>query len=134
MKHGTGEMISGFQSTHTVSTTEKVRIKSLVQQTRLNAAKVFGAGIVVGDNTTGTTAEGHIEELGDDYDEINPSVTTSVSEATSETDDGDTCEIGQVEMGVAKIYDRTIVELGDSLGGAPIGIVTDDFQFDRRAS
>jgi len=29
-------------------------------------------------------------------------------------------------MGVARIYDRTVVELGDTIGGSPIGIITDD--------
>jgi hypothetical protein len=29
------------------------------------------------------------------------------------------------EMGIARVYDRTMVELGDLLGGSPIGIITD---------
>ena len=32
---------------------------------------------------------------------------------------------GDWDMHIAKVYDRTVVELGDTLGGTPIGIISD---------
>jgi hypothetical protein len=34
-------------------------------------------------------------------------------------------EIDKQEMGIARVYDKTVVELGDVLGASPIGIITD---------
>lgn len=35
-------------------------------------------------------------------------------------------ELDRREINISKVYDRTMVELGDVLGGTPIGIITDD--------
>jgi hypothetical protein len=102
----TGETLSGFglggSSTlgvSGVSVTEKVRIKSLVDQTRLVVVKVM---------------EGSVDEMEEEEEE-----------EEMEDDDVDE-EIVRMEMSITRVYDRTVTELGHVLGGSPIGIVTSD--------
>jgi len=107
----TGETLPGFSTGKKVSGTEKVRLKSLVDQTRMTVMDVVGnAGDV----------EEEEEETGDEMDADEDD---DDDEAESQVD---VEELGEREMGVARIYDRTVVELGDELGGSPIGIITDD--------
>lgn len=80
----TGNLLPGFEGRRNiVSGTEKVRIKSLVEKTRiLVTEKMAESGVVEGEEE----AEG--DDLEDEYD-----------------------------MDVARVYDRTLVEIGDELGG-----------------
>jgi hypothetical protein len=111
----TGEPLPGFEGGRTVSGTEKVRIKSLVDQTRLCVVNVIGSngGTEGGDSTVDDTDD---FETDDDMDMI----------YEDDNDEDDIEEIDRREMGIARVYDRTVVELGDVLGGTPIGIITDD--------
>jgi hypothetical protein len=128
----TGEILSGFDSGRAVSITEKVRIKSLVEQTRIRVVRVLGAEFgteasAVGDVTENEmdtetdddygTGVGTTREFGDDYDNDEED-DEDVFEESMETD--------RREINIAKVYDRTVVELGDVLGGTPIGIITND--------
>lgn len=109
----TGETLPGFSSGRGVSGTQKVRIKSIVDQTRIVVAEVLGAA----------------EEL-EDEDDLSDDIIETGDEMDTDDDMNDINEAadatGYLEMGIAKVYDRVIVELGDTLGGPPIGIITDD--------
>jgi hypothetical protein len=105
----TGEPLPGFAGGRAVSGTEKVRIKSLVDQTRICVVNVFGAG----DGT----------EAGDGLDDTDDVETEDEQDDMS---DDMMTDIDKREMGVARVYDRTVVELGEALGGTPIGIYFDD--------
>jgi Subunit 11 of the general transcription factor TFIIH len=108
----TGEALPGFEKGRVVSTTEKVRIKSLVDRTRIvvvRALREGGGSTDVGDDETEEVDD---TDTGDDDD--------------LELEGDDDLDVDREEMGIAKIYDRTVVELGDVLGGSPIGIITDD--------
>ncbi|KAK7545512.1 hypothetical protein IWX49DRAFT_498163 [Phyllosticta citricarpa] len=112
----TGEELPGFQGGRGVNATEKVRIWSMVQHTR---------NIVVGvmAKYEPGTAE---DEDDDDMGETQAERTAEESGIDLDVDE----EFGPVEhegawdLQVAKVYDKTVVELGDSLtnAGPPIGI------------
>jgi hypothetical protein len=92
----TGEPLPGFERGRGVSITERVRIKSIVDQTRVCVVEVMGNS-----------------EMDEDEDEDKLDIENEVD---MEFDAAH--EIGQV-------YDKTISELGDALVGSPIGIITD---------
>lgn len=100
----------GFLNRRGVTGTEKVRIKSLVERTRLCVVE--------------TMSKGEFEE--DDGEE-------SVVDTTDDEMDGDLIMDEDIDvdepidsddwdMQVAKVYDMTLVELGDSMEGPIIGI------------
>ena len=48
-------------------------------------------------------------------------------ELDSEDDvEEDIDDVGEHEMKIAKVYEKTISLLGDTVGGTPIGIITED--------
>lgn len=102
-----GEPLPGFEQGSSMSTTERVRIKSLVDRTRLVAVRA----------------------LGDDYD----SEMGYADDEDEEDDDGmldleaeETGAVTKRDMRIAKVYERTIGILGKELGGSPIGMITDE--------
>jgi len=99
----TGDALPGFANRRGLSGTEKVRIKSLVERTRVAVVEVMNKGEYEEDN----------EEDGETGDE-------------DEDDDGmadiDYDASTDYAMEVAKVYDKTLVELGDTLDGAAIGL------------
>ncbi|KAG8630401.1 hypothetical protein KVT40_002020 [Elsinoe batatas] len=104
----TGEPLPGFSTGRKVSTTEKVRIKSLIERTRISVANVMAAGDIEDEEEEVDTEEGLEGDLVlDDVDDPEP------------TNDEDW------DMDVAKVYDKTLVEIGDSLDGPEIGIRTE---------
>jgi hypothetical protein len=119
----TGARLPGFESGRTVSTTDKVRLKGIVDRTRLTVARVMSRESVVGDE----------EEVGDAMDTDTETqgeaggrsgtVTFEGFEDNEEDEEDDDWE----EWGIASVYEKTIGELGDVLGGPPIGIITDDW-------
>jgi hypothetical protein len=113
----TGEALPGFETGRKVNGTEKVRLKSLVDQTRMTVMDVIGiAGTEDDDNDGDDETETENEfETGDEMD-VDDEIGNEL----------DVEKFGEREMGVAKIYDKTVVELGDTLVGSPIGIITDD--------
>jgi hypothetical protein len=118
-----GEPLPGFESGRTVSTTDKVRLKGVVDRTRLTVTRVMSGESVVGDG----------EEVGDAMDTDTETegeaggrqgtVTFEGFEDNEYDEEDDDWE----ERSVASVYEKTIGELGDVLGGPPIGIITDDW-------
>jgi hypothetical protein len=103
-----------------ISTTDKVRLKGIVDSTRLVVTRSVG-GRGGGDN-------------GEPLDTEDESMAESGAEDTvrfegfenNDDDDDDFDEEAWEEVQVSRVYERTIAELGDVLGGPPIGIITDD--------
>ena len=111
----TGEVLPGFAGRRGVSGTEKVRIRSLVERTRVGVMEAFKRGEF-------EYEEPEIAEL-EDEDRMD---TDTDGELVLEGGDG----FGEEEdeswdMELAKVYDRTVVELGDSLEEPNIGIITE---------
>ena len=113
----TGETLPGFEGRRGVSGTEKVRVRSLVERTRVGVLEAFRRG-----------------EFEDEVDEE-----VELGEGEEETDvemldgelvlegDGDQEEDEEEswDMQLAKVYDQTIVELGDSLEEPTLGVITE---------
>jgi hypothetical protein len=112
----TGEALPGFERGKMVSTTEKVRIKSLVDQTRIvviKAIRDFGGSTDAEDDEPDDEDTDDLAPEDDDDDDLGPGLPYEMN------------EIDKQEMGIARVYDKTVVELGDVLGASPIGIITD---------
>lgn len=108
----TGEILPGFQGGRgKLSTTEKVRMKGLVERTRVVAVEVAGKGGSLTD--TGDVLQSDMETEDDfttDYDE------DDVMEGMRLGGDN-----GRWEMEVARVYEKTIVELGVSMDASGMG-------------
>lgn len=128
----TGDLLPGFDSGRTITTTDKVRLKGIVDRTRLTVVRVMSRDSVAGDDDDVGGAVDTDTDMDMDMD------TTGQGEArgdagtvtfegfennTDEEEEGDEWE----ERGIASVYEKTIGELGDVLGGPPIGIITDDW-------
>jgi len=103
----TGERLPGFDFGRKVSTTEKVRIKSLIERTRVSVANAMSKGEFEEDLETRTPPEEGdliLDEVEDDH-------------AGDENYD----------MQTAKVYDRTLVEIGTIMDGPAIGIRTEPY-------
>lgn len=129
-----GEPLPGFEDGRRISTTDKVRIKGIVERTRLVVAGAFkGAARAEEDDTTDTEAgqtteyESMSEDNGN-YVKFEGFETNDEEEDSGEDDEEEEEEGGQAweERHVGAVYQRTIGELGDVLGGPPIGIITDN--------
>ncbi|KAF1832608.1 hypothetical protein BDW02DRAFT_464938, partial [Decorospora gaudefroyi] len=121
----TGEPLSGFESGRTVSTTDKVRLKGIVERTRLTVTRVLSGESVAGDEEEG---EQDVEEAMDTDTEGEGDTGGRQGTVTFEGFEGNNDDEDDAweERGVASVYEQTIDELGDILGGPPIGIITDD--------
>ena len=105
----TGESLPGFETGYSVSNTEKVRLKSIVDRTRLCAAEVIGEG-------------GWDDEL-DRHDGVYGSVDDERNDNHNGNEYEDIMDEDPAwERELALVYDKTIVELGDTLAGSPIGL------------
>ena len=91
----TGEQLPGFDSGRRVTVTEKVRIRGIVENTRTVVVSVFSKGGSVVESTDATEDED--EQMGD---------ITGANEDIG---------IGSWEMEVAKVYEKTIVDIGNAL-------------------
>lgn len=85
-----------------VSTTEKVRIKGIIQSTRIAVVALMAT-----DQRQEPEAETLVESSENLDDDMN------LDEAPM---------VGQYDMDIAKVYDQTLIELGDTLGGPSIGL------------
>lgn len=107
----TGDALPGFEGgSARLSTTEKVRVRGLVERTRVIVVEVAGKRGSVDDVRKLT------ETPTDTEDDL---LTTGNDEAMEgvEDDDGH----GRWEMEVARVYERTIVDLGQFLDSANLG-------------
>jgi hypothetical protein len=123
----TGDILPGFERGPAVSMTEKVRIKSLVEQTRIKVVNVMSSG------GTEFSAEEDDDERpalsGIETEDEYGMGTSTMDDDMGDDDDFDeegAREVDRREIRIAKVYDRTMVELGSMLGGTPIGIITDN--------
>ncbi|KAK8211346.1 hypothetical protein M8818_003313 [Zalaria obscura] len=112
----TGEQLPGFIGRRGVSGTEKVRIKSLVERTRV---------CVVETMSKGEFEEEQIKDVDMLEDTTDAEDGGLVLENPDELDMEDEMEQASWDMKVAKVYDKTLVELGDSMDGPAIGIRTE---------
>ncbi|KAF2743040.1 hypothetical protein M011DRAFT_411356 [Sporormia fimetaria CBS 119925] len=116
----TGEPLPGFEEGRTVSTTDKVRLKGIVDRTRLVVAKALGDGVVDEEGDAMVTEEDAMSEADRDEDTVK-----FEGFENNDDDDDDQNEMWE-ETQISRVYERTIGELGDVLGGVPIGLITDE--------
>ncbi|KAF2401826.1 hypothetical protein EJ06DRAFT_555462 [Trichodelitschia bisporula] len=102
----TDEELPSCQDGRAVSGTEKVRIKSLVEQTRRCIMETLSKADEVEDEEEEEVWNETVDEMDTNEPEI--------SEEDMER-----------ELRIGQVYERTLSELGDVLGGIPIGIITD---------
>ena len=122
----TGDTLPGFSNGRgKVRTTEQVRIKGLVERTRVAVVEVAGKDgrmMMMGLDSMDLDSARRIIETEDDF-------TTDGNETMDEsTNDNETTPgfnthegSGKWEMDVARVYERTIVELGLSLDSFGVG-------------
>jgi hypothetical protein len=111
----TGEALPGFETGSRVSGTNKVRMKSIVERTRGVVADVMSKGGDEDDDMESRIEDVTDLETGDEMD---------VDDIRAVVEDDEA--FNSIEMSVAKVYDRTVVELGNTIGNTPIGIISDD--------
>ena len=112
----TGEVLPGFQGLRGVSGTEKVRVRSLVERTRVSVVEAVKKGEF-------EYEEPEPEETGSDGDRMDTDTDGELVLEGNDDDFGD--DEDSWDMQLARVYDRTIVELGDSLEVPNIGIITE---------
>jgi hypothetical protein len=111
----TGEALPGFETGSRVSGTNKVRMKSIVERTRGVVADVMSKGGDEDDDMESRIEDVTDLETGDEMD---------IDDIRAVVEDDEA--FNSIEMSVAKVYDRTVVELGNTIGNTPIGIISDD--------
>ncbi|SMQ49748.1 unnamed protein product [Zymoseptoria tritici ST99CH_3D1] len=109
----TGERLPGFEGIRGVSGTEKVRIRSLVERTRVNIVEAFKKG------------EFEVEDKEEKDEDRMDTDTDGELVLEGGEDDMDEEEDDSFDMQIARVYDKTVVELGDSLEQPNIGIITE---------
>ncbi|KAL8657271.1 MAG: hypothetical protein Q9226_002082 [Calogaya cf. arnoldii] len=110
---GTGEPLPGSETGRSkLSTTEKVRMRGIVERTRVAIVEVAGKDGSLADVSTASQSK-----LTDKEDDFN---------MTTEDEDMDVLENENShrrwEMDIARVYERTIVELGIALDASGPGI------------
>ena len=123
-----GEILPGFDAGRSLATTDKVRLKGIVDRTRLTVVRVLSGESVVGEDEEGTDSGDAMDTDANDPQKAVASTNqeTVVFEGFEKNEEDDEDE-GWEERNIGSIYEKTIGELGDVLGGPPIGIITDDW-------
>ncbi|KAF2839263.1 hypothetical protein M501DRAFT_974426 [Patellaria atrata CBS 101060] len=103
----TGDPLPGFNSVHTVTDTMKVRIKGLVGRTRITVVESMSNGDFDPEEAVDAPSESEIDTMDEDDD------------LEDENDDKNW------QMEIAKVYERTVAELGDTLGDVQLDIEPD---------
>lgn len=104
----TGERLPGFDTGRKVNTTEKVRIKSLIERTRISVANAM--------------SKGEFEE------DMEPATPPEDGDLVLDAVDDDFAENEDLDMQTAKVYDKTLVEIGSTMDGPAIGIRTEPYR------
>ena len=114
----TGEGLPGFGGRRGISGTEKVRVRSLVERTRVGALEAFRRGEFEDEEDM----EDELDRGGEDTDEemLDGELVLEGDGGGAEDDEEESWD-----MQLAKVYDRTIVELGDSLEEPTLGVITE---------
>ena len=112
-----------------MATTDKVRLKGIVDRTRLIVVRVLSGESVVGEEDA--AGEGDTDAMDTDAEKESKGGDavgrdTVVFEGFEDNEDDDEDEDWE-ERNIGAIYEKTIGELGDVLGGPPIGIITEDW-------
>ncbi|KAK3674096.1 hypothetical protein LTR78_005943 [Recurvomyces mirabilis] len=115
----TGERLPGFFGYKGVSDTEKVRIRSLVERTRVGVIEVFKKGEFDMDEGDEDVKQSEEEDDDDDMDLDGELVLENPSSNVDDDEDD------SHDMQLARVYDHTIQELGGSLEGPSIGVLTE---------
>lgn len=113
----TGERLPGFVGERGVSGTEKVRIRSLVERTRIHVVEAFKRGEF--------EYEEPEEEKERDADRMDTDTDGELVLENAENDGLDDEEDNDFNLQIARVYDATMVELGDSLEQPSIGLITE---------
>ena len=123
-----GEILPGFDAGRSLATTDKVRLKGIVDRTRLTVVRVLSGESVVGEDEEGTDSGDAMDTDANGPQKAAASTDqeTVVFEGFEKNEEDDEDE-GWEERNIGSIYEKTIGELGDVLGGPPIGIITDDW-------
>jgi hypothetical protein len=133
----TGAVLSGFEGGWKISTTERVRIKSAIETARAVVVNRLG-DLDDEDVQEDVEEEMGSGEEGDDENEIdgmglatwNGADLVSFEGFENNSDEDEDMEDiegdrRRKERQIAKVFERTLVELGDLIGD-PIGIITDN--------
>ncbi|KAI9797190.1 MAG: Ribosomal RNA-processing protein 7 [Piccolia ochrophora] len=99
-----GDPLPGFETGKGVSMTEKVRIKSLVERTRVTVVQVMRSGEIVEDESAASTEDVTDDDPDNEDDDMNDDVGVGDAEGT------------RWDMEIARVYDQTMVELRDLQG------------------
>lgn len=119
----TGEPLPGFEGGRTISTTDKVRLKGIVDRTRLIVVRKIGRGVGGKGDEDGDRMEIETEDESMADSEAEDTVKF---EGFEDDDEDEEDEEEWRERQISSVYEKTIGELGDELVGPPIGIITDD--------
>ena len=114
-----GERLPGFDNRRGVSGTEKVRIRSLIERTRRSVMESLKSGEL--DDAYDSDQEGGTDQSEMDVDDDLEG--ELILEGDGPYAPGQ--EEESWEMQIARVYDHTMVELGDSLETPNIGIITE---------
>ena len=107
----TGDTLPGFEGGRAkLSTTEKVRLRGLVERTRVTVVEVAGNRGSVDDASRAT------ETQTDTEDDLSTTDNENAMEGVEDADGH-----GRWEMEIARVYERTVVDLGQSLDSANVG-------------
>ena len=114
-----GERLPGFDNRRGVSGTEKVRIRSLIERTRRSVMESLKSGEL--DDAYESDQEGETDQSEMDVDDDLEG--ELILEGDGPYAPGQ--EEESWEMQIARVYNHTMVELGDSLETPNIGIITE---------
>ena len=112
----TGERLPGFLNGRAVTGTEQVRIRSIVERTRRNVVEAFKKGEFEEEKE-------RVQEI-DDEDKMDTDTDGELVLDGNDLDEPDEDD-DTFDMSIGRVYDRTIVELGDSLEEPSLGIITE---------
>lgn len=121
-----GETLPGFEAGRSVATTDKVRLKGIVDRTRLTVVRAMSGESVVGEDEETEDGDATDTDTESRQKAANGTDPDTVAFEGFENTDEDEDEDWEAQN-IGSIYERTIGELGDVLGGPPIGIITDDW-------
>ncbi|KAF2627643.1 hypothetical protein BU25DRAFT_410784 [Macroventuria anomochaeta] len=122
-----GETLPGFEAGRSVATTDKVRLKGIVDRTRLTVVRVLSGESVVGEDEETTEGEAMDTDTDGAYRVGTRADHDTVTFEGFEHNEDEEEDEDWEERNIGSIYEKTIGELGDVLGGPPIGIITDDW-------
>jgi hypothetical protein len=126
----TGEPLPGLSSTFvSMSITDKIRLRSIVEGTRVRVVQKLGGGLGDDDDEEPTDTE---DENMADAEDSGPEEDYVRFEGFEDGDEDDRDDAAAFderkweEDQIARVYERTISELGDVLEQPPIGMISSD--------